>query len=108
MIYFLTRNALCQKFLKLDADLRSTIIKVMHAHLQFFTNSQPKNGPLLQTNQISHINTSLKAKRRVKFWKDRWCDNELLCDSFPSLFALASSKEAWVADLWNQSNFSGY
>ena len=24
----------------------------------------------------------------------------------PSLFAMASSKEAWVADLWNQSNFS--
>ena len=24
----------------------------------------------------------------------------------PSLFALASSKEAGVADLWNQSNFS--
>ena len=30
-----------------------------------------------------------------------------MCTFFPSLFALASLKEAWVADLWNQSNFSG-
>ena len=32
--------------------------------------------------------------RRVKFWKDRWCGDELLCLSFPSLFVLASSEEA--------------
>ena len=36
--------------------------------------------------------------RRVKFWKGRWCGNDLLCESFPSLFALASSKEVWVAE----------
>ena len=29
---------------------------------------------------------------------------QLLCVSFPSLFALASSNEAWVANMWNQSN----
>ena len=33
-------------------------------------------------------------ERRVRFWKDKWCGNEALCVSFPSLFALASSKEA--------------
>ena len=33
-------------------------------------------------------------ERRVSFWKDKWCGNEALCVSFPSLFALASSKEA--------------
>ena len=33
-------------------------------------------------------------RRRVKFWKDKWCDNEPLSVSFPSLFTLASSKEA--------------
>ena len=37
--------------------------------------------------------------RRVKFWRDRWCGDEPLCLSFPSLFTLASSKEAWVANL---------
>ena len=38
--------------------------------------------------------------RRVKFWRDKWCGDEPLCVSFPSLLTLASSKEAWVADLW--------
>ena len=38
--------------------------------------------------------------RRVKFWKDRWCSEELICEIFPSLFVLFDSKEAWVADLW--------
>ena len=46
-------------------------------------------------------------KRRVKFWKDKWCGNEPLCVSFLSLFALASSKEVWVADSQNQSNIRG-
>ena len=37
---------------------------------------------------------------RVKFGKDRWCGEELLCVIFPSLFALVESKEVWVVDLW--------
>ena len=45
--------------------------------------------------------------RRIKFWKDKWCGDELLCVLFPSLFALASCKEAWVADLWMYSNKKG-
>ena len=36
--------------------------------------------------------------RRMRFWKDKWCGNNSLCDSFPSLYALAYSKDAWVAD----------
>ena len=43
--------------------------------------------------------------RRVKFWKDIWCGNELLSVSFPSLFVIDSLKEAWwwicgLMDLW--------
>ncbi|RVW75339.1 putative ribonuclease H protein [Vitis vinifera] len=45
--------------------------------------------------------------RRVKFWRDRWWGDEPLCVSFPSLFALASSKEAWVANLWVHSSKGG-
>ena len=44
-------------------------------------------------------------ERRLKFWKDKWCGDEPLSVSFPSLFALATLKEAWVADLW--SHFIG-
>ena len=46
-------------------------------------------------------------RRRVKFWKDRWCSEEPLCEIFPSLFALFDSKEAWVANLWEHRGEGG-
>ena len=39
--------------------------------------------------------------RRVRFWEDGWCGDEALSISFPSLYALATSKEAWVAEVWD-------
>ncbi|RVX15155.1 Exocyst complex component SEC3A [Vitis vinifera] len=39
--------------------------------------------------------------RRVSFWRDRWCGDSPLCESFPSLFALSAEKEARVADVWD-------
>ncbi|RVW59905.1 Retrovirus-related Pol polyprotein from transposon RE2 [Vitis vinifera] len=36
----------------------------------------------------------------VKFWKDKWCETIPLSEAFPSLFALASNKEAWVNEVW--------
>ncbi|RVW39006.1 putative ribonuclease H protein [Vitis vinifera] len=39
--------------------------------------------------------------QRVKFWKDKWCGDEPLCESFPSLFSISMSKNAWVSDVWN-------
>ena len=35
--------------------------------------------------------------RRVRFWEDWWCSDEALSRSFPSLYALATSKEVWVS-----------
>ncbi|KAL6323965.1 hypothetical protein AAG906_006236 [Vitis piasezkii] len=32
---------------------------------------------------------------KVRFWKDKWCETIPLCEAFPSLYALASNKEAW-------------
>ena len=34
------------------------------------------------------------------FWKDKWCGDELLCTTFPSLFAIVASKD-WAVDVWN-------
>ena len=45
--------------------------------------------------------------RRVKFWKDNWCGNFAFCNSFPSLYAFASSKEAWVGEFWDSSGEEG-
>ena len=32
----------------------------------------------------------------LKFRKDKWCRDDLLGASFPSLFALVDSKDAWI------------
>ena len=45
--------------------------------------------------------------QRVRFWMDKWCGDEPVCKSFPSLFALSSSKKAWVADVWNLEGDGG-
>ncbi|RVW24396.1 putative ribonuclease H protein [Vitis vinifera] len=39
--------------------------------------------------------------RRVRFWKDKWCGDEPLCESFPSLFVISLAKDVWVSDVWN-------
>ena len=38
---------------------------------------------------------------------NKWCGDEPLCESFPSLFTLSSSKKAWVADVWNPEGDGG-
>ncbi|RVW92939.1 Transposon TX1 uncharacterized 149 kDa protein [Vitis vinifera] len=38
--------------------------------------------------------------KNVRFWKDKWCGTNPLCEAFPSLFSLATSKEAWVNEVW--------
>ena len=58
-----------------------------------------KEGSLLSNNIVF----SMENGRRVRFWKDKWCGNEALCDSFPSLYALAISKEACEAEAWDSS-----
>ena len=36
-----------------------------------------------------------------------WCGNFALCNSFPSLFAFATFKEAWLVELWDSSGEEG-
>ena len=38
--------------------------------------------------------------RRINFWSDVWCGGEALSNRFPTLFNLATNKEAKVADIW--------
>ncbi|KAL6328006.1 hypothetical protein AAG906_031350 [Vitis piasezkii] len=42
-----------------------------------------------------------RSTRGVRFWKDIWCGNIPLCEAYPSLFDLAVSKDARVADCWD-------
>lgn len=45
--------------------------------------------------------TSFKvsSENKMKFWKDKWYRDMPLRDSFPNLFSIASSKDAWVVDI---------
>ena len=40
--------------------------------------------------------------RKVKFWKDLWCEDQALKDVFPNLFQLAVNKDRWVFDAWRR------
>ena len=51
------------------------------------------------TNLICSSSFVVGNGRRMKFWKDKWCGEEPLCVSYPSLFVLAISKKAWVVDI---------
>ena len=46
---------------------------------------------------------SLGNGRRLGFWKDSWCGEIALCNTFPTLFNLAAHTEAMVADVWDSS-----
>ena len=54
-----------------------------------------------------YVVLSMGNGRRLRFWKDIWCGEEALCDSFPSLYALSDNKEALVADMWDSSREEG-
>ncbi|RVW54540.1 hypothetical protein CK203_071484 [Vitis vinifera] len=54
-----------------------------------------KEGSLL----LNNVSFSVGDGKRVRFWKDVWCRSNSLCEAFPSLFALAVSKEAWVEEM---------
>ncbi|RVW15364.1 LINE-1 reverse transcriptase-like [Vitis vinifera] len=62
-----------------------------------------KEGALMQ-NKVAFL---VGNGRRVKFWKDIWWGNFPLCNSFPSLYAFVSSKEAWVEEFWDTSGVEG-
>ncbi|RVW36183.1 hypothetical protein CK203_100357 [Vitis vinifera] len=62
-----------------------------------------KKGSLM----LKNIVFSMEDGRRVRFWKDKECGNNTLCDSFPSLYALADSKDAWIVDCWDSLGEEG-
>lgn len=47
----------------------------------------------------SKVSFEVRDRRKVRLWVERWCEEESLQISFPTLYALAMNKEAWVADI---------
>ena len=50
-----------------------------------------------------NTSSSLGNGRTLGFWKDSWCSEIALCNTFPTLFNLTAHKEAKVADVWDSS-----
>ena len=50
---------------------------------------------------------SIRDGKRERFWEDRWYGDKTLSLSFPSLYALATSKKAWVAEVWDAMGEDG-
>ena len=44
----------------------------------------------------------------MKFWKDRWCDDEFLEEAFLEVFSLTTTKDAWVDQVWEQRGEGGF
>ena len=62
-----------------------------------------KEGMLLR----HHCSVKIRDGSKARFWEDWWCGEAPLCSSFPSLYSIASSKGARVADLWVFSGSEG-
>ena len=60
-------------------------------------------GSLLQNKIVFSIGDG----RKLRFWKDKWYGNDVLYDSFPSMYALVASKEAWLVELWDSMGEEG-
>ena len=46
--------------------------------------------------------------RRIKFSLYKWCGDTSVKEFFPTLFAIAISKDSWVANLWKKDGNLGH
>lgn len=49
---------------------------------------------------------SVKCGKNIRFWEDRWCDNEPLQTSFPDLYSISGKKGKPIIDCWDCANQS--
>ncbi|GFS31499.1 acyl-CoA N-acyltransferase with RING/FYVE/PHD-type zinc finger protein [Actinidia rufa] len=54
-----------------------------------------------------NVSYQLGNGSKISFWNDDWCSQIPLRDRFPELFALATNREALVADCWVPSPSGG-
>ena len=44
---------------------------------------------------------------QIRFWEDKWCGEIPLCDQFPTLYAMATSKGDKVGEVWDITRDEG-
>ena len=47
----------------------------------------------------SKVGSGLSGGWRVKLWKDKWCGDLTLRETFTALFSISFTKDAWVAEI---------
>lgn len=55
-------------------------------------------------NHVKEIDYKIGDGRRVKFWKDSWCNDSSLMVEYPLLFNIAANKDAKVKDYFVGEN----
>ena len=83
------KQVICYKYGEEEVGLRSC--EVREKYRLGLWKAIRKEWDILGNNMAYSVGNG----RSVRFWKDRWCGNNPLCISFPSLFVIASSKEAY-------------
>jgi hypothetical protein len=75
--------------------------------------AQPKKGSFWWRDIFSLVESyrsvthcSVGSGTSVLFWKDFWCENELLCDKFPRLYSYALDEDLSVCDVVTSTDFS--
>ena len=59
----------------------------------------------IRNGRVSFMNKSrfiVDTGKRVKFWKDGWCGDSSLLESFLTLFFTASDEDSWTTKVWEQ------
>ena len=44
---------------------------------------------------------------RIGFWEKKWCGGNPLCELFPTLYVVATSKGAKVGEVWDTTRGEG-
>ncbi|RVW43704.1 hypothetical protein CK203_080516 [Vitis vinifera] len=70
-------------------------------------NGSPFGNKSSSTSLVWREGVEIGNGKRVKFWKDLWCEDQTLKDVFPTLFLLVVDKEGWVSDAWEESGELG-
>ena len=55
---------------------------------------------------ISHTKLDLGNGSKIRFWEDMWCGEVTHKDAFPSLYNIASVKDASITDILDCSSGS--
>ena len=52
-------------------------------------------------------NCVVRNGKRLRFWKGTWCGTEPLSETFHNIYTSATTKDAYLKDIWDWSRAEG-